>query len=50
MKLDNEQIYHLIELLEIDSKSEKILLSDKQVKDSIKYNNKIISKLKEELI
>ena len=45
--LDNEEIYHLIDLLEIDIKEtqNKILLSDPQKNEAIKYNTDLIAKL-----
>ena len=51
MKLDTEQIYHLIDLLEMDVRHTlyKVLLDDKQKKEAIDYNNKIIKLLKNEL-
>ena len=45
MKLDKEQIYHIIDLLEINIKSDKHLLSEPQIKDSIKYDRDIIDVL-----
>lgn len=48
MKLNEEQIYHLIDLLEMDIENtpKKDLLDDNMKKDSVKYNKKLIKKLK----
>ena len=53
MKLDTEEIEHIIDLLEIDTRmyknydSSKRLLSDSQKKESIKANKIMIKKLKQ---
>ena len=49
MKLDKEEIYHLIDLLEIDIQEtpNKRLLSDNQKQEAIKYDSDLIEKLKE---
>jgi hypothetical protein len=48
MKLNNEQIFHLINLLEMDiiDTPNKRLLSENQKNKAIKYNEKLIKKLK----
>lgn len=45
--LDTEEIYHLIDLLEIDAREtpNKILLNDIQKNEAIKYNSNLIAKL-----
>lgn len=47
MKLDKEEIYHLIDLLEIDIQEtpNKRLLSDNQKQEAIKYDSDLIAKL-----
>lgn len=47
-KLDKEEIYHLIDLLEINIQEapNKRLLSDNQKKESIKYDSDLVEKLK----
>ena len=49
MKLNTEEIYHLIDLLEMDIQEtpNKILLSDNQKQEAIKYDSDLIEKLKE---
>ena len=46
-KLDKEEIYHLIDLLEMDIQEtqNKRLLSDSQKQEAIKYNTDLIAKL-----
>ena len=48
-KLDTEEIYHLIDLLEINIENtpNKRLLSDNQKQEAIKYDSDLIEKLKE---
>lgn len=48
-KLDTEEIYHLIDLLEMDIEEtpNKRLLSDNQKQEAIKYDSDLIEKLKE---
>ena len=50
-KLNEEEIYHLIDLLEmnIEATHSKVLLDDNQKKESIKYDKKIIKKLRVKL-
>lgn len=45
--LDEEEIYHLIDLLEMDIEEtpKKRLLSDNQKQEAIKYNTDLIAKL-----
>ena len=45
--LDNEEIYHLIDLLEMDIQEtpNKRLLSDSQKEETIKYDSELIAKL-----
>ena len=47
MKLDEEDIYYLIDLLEINIEEtpSKRLLSDNQKQESIKYDSDLITKL-----
>ena len=47
-KLNTEELYHLIDILELHNKDVKknLLMSDKMKQDSIKYQNKIINKFK----
>lgn len=47
-KIDTEEIYHLIDLLEMDIQEtpNKRLLSDNQKQESIKYDSDLLSKLK----
>ena len=47
MKLDKEEIYHLIDLLEIDIQEtpNKRLLSGNQKQEAIKYDSDLIAKL-----
>lgn len=49
MILDDEQIYHLIDLLEINIKEDKPLLTIEQKKESDLYDNDIIKVLSDEL-
>ena len=48
-EIDTEEIYHLIDLLEmnIQETPNKILLSDNQKQEAIKYDSDLIEKLKE---
>lgn len=48
-EIDIEEIYHLIDLLEmnIQETPNKILLSDNQKQEAIKYDSDLIEKLKE---
>lgn len=48
MKLNTEEIYHLIDLLEMNIREtpSKRLLSDNQKQESIKYDSDLIAKLK----
>ena len=45
--LDKEEIYHLIDLLEMDIEEtpNKRILSDSQKNEDIKYNSELIAKL-----
>ena len=45
--LDKEEIYHLIDLLEMDIEEtpNKRILSDSQKNEAIKYNSELIAKL-----
>ena len=47
MKIDKEEIYHLIDLLEMDIQEtpNKRLLSDNQKQEAIKYDSDLITKL-----
>lgn len=49
MILDDEQIYHLIDLLEMNIKDDKPLLSKEQKKEADLYDNDIIKVLSDEL-
>lgn len=46
-KINKEEIYHLIDLLEMDIQEtqNKRLLSDSQKQEAIKYNTDLIAKL-----
>lgn len=46
-KINKEEIYHLIDLLEMDIQEtpKKRLLSDSQKQEAIKYNTDLIAKL-----
>lgn len=46
-QLESEEIYHLIDLLEMDIQEtpNKRLLSDNQKQEAIKYNSDLIAKL-----
>ena len=50
--INTEEIYHLIDLLEIDIKEtpNKRLLSDSQKNEAIKYNTDLIVKLESMLV
>ena len=47
-KIDTEEIYHLIDLLEMDIQEtpNKRLLSDIQKQEAVKYNSDLIEKFK----
>ena len=46
-KLDTEEVYHLIDLLEMNTNntSKCLILNDEQKKESIKYDTDLIAKL-----
>ena len=46
-KLDKEEIYHLIDLLEMNARHTpyKVLLDDSQKKEAVKYDKDLIKKL-----
>lgn len=46
-KLDTEEVYHLIDLLEMNTNntSKCLIINDEQKKESIKYDTDLIAKL-----